>query len=384
MTPGVHRRPHPHGRADLLGPARHLFRAGTARRRPSWATAVSPSRRRAPRSVRWSCATSNAPKTSRPRRWPPASTGRGPPSANISTPSTRCPKGINYAANIGHSALRTYVMGERAFDRASTDADIAAMEHELRDALHAGAIGFTTSRSDQHETSDNRPVASRLASWDEVCRLVSVMTTSAPASSRLTSEPAGQSTRSRDSQGVLRSSMRDLAVSSRCADLVRRVTDDRRSSSIEMIDDVCRAAGACSACRTHAASRSSLSFKTRLAFDGSPNGKSSARCRSTSRKHLLRDDAVRARARPCRAPRQLRATDRRRGPQPDYDRMRVFDHPGAVQRERGRGRRQEGRRSGRADHRPGARVEHGTVLRPTVDPGTLPTTSSPSCVTRVR
>ena len=39
----------------------------------------------------------------------------------------------------------------------------------------AGAIGFTTSRSEHHETSDDRPVASRLASWDEVRELVGVM-----------------------------------------------------------------------------------------------------------------------------------------------------------------------------------------------------------------
>ena len=49
------------------------------------------------------------------------------------------------------------------------------MERELRDAMRAGAVGFTTSRIDQHETSDDRPVASRLASWDEVCRLVGVL-----------------------------------------------------------------------------------------------------------------------------------------------------------------------------------------------------------------
>jgi N-acyl-D-amino-acid deacylase len=41
--------------------------------------------------------------------------------------------------------------------------------------MDAGAVGFTTSRSDQHETSDDRPVASRLASWGEVCELVGVL-----------------------------------------------------------------------------------------------------------------------------------------------------------------------------------------------------------------
>jgi N-acyl-D-aspartate/D-glutamate deacylase len=84
----------------------------------------------------------------------------------------RVPKGINYAAQVGHSALRTWAMGERAFDGTATEGDLAVMEDELRDALANGALGFTTSRNDNHETSDGRPVASRLASWDEVRRLV--------------------------------------------------------------------------------------------------------------------------------------------------------------------------------------------------------------------
>ena len=87
----------------------------------------------------------------------------------------RLPKGINYAGYIGHSALRTYVMGERAFEKPAGEDDLRAMERELRDAIRAGAIGFTTSRSPSHETPDRRPVASRLATWDEVRRLVGVM-----------------------------------------------------------------------------------------------------------------------------------------------------------------------------------------------------------------
>ncbi len=87
----------------------------------------------------------------------------------------RLPKGINYAANIGHSALRTYVMGERAFEETASDDDLRAMSAELRAALAAGAIGFSTSRTHQHRTSDDRPVASRIASWEEVDHLVHVM-----------------------------------------------------------------------------------------------------------------------------------------------------------------------------------------------------------------
>jgi N-acyl-D-aspartate/D-glutamate deacylase len=87
------------------------------------------------------------------------------------------PKAINYAANIGHSALRTYVMGERAFEQEAKHDDMGAMEHELLDALDAGAIGFTSSLSTGHRLPepDNRPVASNHASWEEVAQLVCLM-----------------------------------------------------------------------------------------------------------------------------------------------------------------------------------------------------------------
>ena len=82
------------------------------------------------------------------------------------------PKGINYGGYIGHSAVRTYVMGERAFEKPASEDDLKAMEREVRDAIRAGAIGFTTSRSPAHETPSGLPVASRLATWDEVRRLI--------------------------------------------------------------------------------------------------------------------------------------------------------------------------------------------------------------------
>jgi len=86
----------------------------------------------------------------------------------------RLPKGINYSGYVGHSALRTYVMGERAFTDEATTTDLGGMLRELRAGMRAGAMGFTTSRSINHQTSDDRPVASRLASWDEVAALVNV------------------------------------------------------------------------------------------------------------------------------------------------------------------------------------------------------------------
>ena len=85
------------------------------------------------------------------------------------------PKGINYAAYIGHSALRTHVMGERAFTQEASPADLEAMQREVRAAIQAGAIGLSTSRTHNHQTPDGQPVASRLATWEEVRQLVGTM-----------------------------------------------------------------------------------------------------------------------------------------------------------------------------------------------------------------
>jgi N-acyl-D-amino-acid deacylase len=85
------------------------------------------------------------------------------------------PKGINYAGYIGHSAVRTYVMGERAFEGPAGEDDLRAMAHHVREAIKAGAVGFSTTRSPSHETSDDRPVASRQASWGELETLVGAM-----------------------------------------------------------------------------------------------------------------------------------------------------------------------------------------------------------------
>ncbi len=89
------------------------------------------------------------------------------------------PKAINYAANVGHSALRTHVMGARAFEQQASADDLGMMEHKLLDALDAGAIGFTSSRSTGHKLPepDNRPVASNHASWEELSQLVCLMGT---------------------------------------------------------------------------------------------------------------------------------------------------------------------------------------------------------------
>jgi N-acyl-D-aspartate/D-glutamate deacylase len=85
------------------------------------------------------------------------------------------PKGINYSGYIGHSALRTYVMGERGFTEPASEDELRAMADGVKEAIRAGALGFSSSRSINHQTSDDRPVASRAATWDELARMVRAM-----------------------------------------------------------------------------------------------------------------------------------------------------------------------------------------------------------------
>src|SRR5436190_7907108 len=87
----------------------------------------------------------------------------------------RLPKAINYGAYIGHSALRMYAMGERALTDKATEDDLARMAAAVQEAMRAGAMGFSTSRATTHVTPDNTPVASRIADWSEVDRLVGAM-----------------------------------------------------------------------------------------------------------------------------------------------------------------------------------------------------------------
>lgn len=87
----------------------------------------------------------------------------------------RRPKAINYAMYIGHSAVRMYVMGRRALTDQATDTEVRRMATLVQDALRAGALGFSTSRTHTHMTPDGTPVASRVAAWDEIEAMVAAM-----------------------------------------------------------------------------------------------------------------------------------------------------------------------------------------------------------------
>ena len=81
--------------------------------------------------------------------------------------------GVNVGANVGHCAVRRYVMGDDASERTATDDEIVAMQELVRAALRDGAIGFTSSQLELHVAHDGRGVPSNHAAPEELVALAS-------------------------------------------------------------------------------------------------------------------------------------------------------------------------------------------------------------------
>jgi len=181
------------------------------------------------------------------------------------------PKGINYSAYVGHSALRTYVMGQRAFEERATTEDIALMQHELREAIRAGAIGFTTSRTSNHQTPDGRPVASRIADWNEVRQLVGVMGELGAGIFEIAGEDTGvEGPRLDDYLGRLKSLAVDTSVPVTFGMFSSRRAPDYWRRYFETADETA-AAGGRMFVQVHSRSLNLLlSFETTMPFDRLP------------------------------------------------------------------------------------------------------------------
>ena len=76
--------------------------------------------------------------------------------------------GINIAGLIGHSALRYFVMGERAVEEQATPEEQKEMARLVGEAIDRGAVGFSSNRFHAHRIPDGRSVPGTTADLEEL------------------------------------------------------------------------------------------------------------------------------------------------------------------------------------------------------------------------
>ena len=82
---------------------------------------------------------------------------------------------LNVASFVGHSSIRTWVLGEEASRRTATAAEVAEMRRLVLEAVRTGAIGFATSTLEQHNGEHGIPMPSRLADETEMLALTGAL-----------------------------------------------------------------------------------------------------------------------------------------------------------------------------------------------------------------
>jgi N-acyl-D-aspartate/D-glutamate deacylase len=240
----------------------------------------------------------------------------------------RWPKGINYAGYVGHSALRTYAMGERAFSEPATPEDLAVMKRELADALAAGAIGFTTSRTRNHETADRKPVASRLAEWSEVRELVQVMSDLGAGIFEIAGEDTGRDLdRQRDYLGRLRDLAVETGIPVTWGMFSSRFAPDVWRAYFAMLEETARAGGRMFAQAHSRALSVVFSFETRLPFDRLPQWRDVRHRPLEEQRALLRDADVRRRLVNAAAEAEYGRAVGADARKPDFDWLMLMEDP---------------------------------------------------------
>jgi len=111
--------------------------------------------------------------------------------------------GINLAVYIGHSAIRRYVMAEAASERVATAGEIEHMRRLVREAMAAGAAGFSSSNGPTHVDQFKRPVPSRHGTFDEVLALAEAAGEGGAGSIAYLPESAPQGVDARDRERLI-------------------------------------------------------------------------------------------------------------------------------------------------------------------------------------
>jgi N-acyl-D-aspartate/D-glutamate deacylase len=204
------------------------------------------------------------------------------------------PRAIDIAAQVPHAALRFYVMGERGADHTEvpTAAEIDAMGVLARDAVRAGAIGFTTSRTKNHRASDGRFTPSLTAPADELIGIARRMGEAGKGVFEIVSDFAGRELEWEMFRKMIEVSGRPASISIAQADQapdsyrnVLRVLDDANARGLPFKAQVAaRAIGVM------------LGFDASLnPFCSHPTYQALAKLERPERMAQLRDPAVRAR-----------------------------------------------------------------------------------------
>lgn len=229
------------------------------------------------------------------------------------------PKGINYAAQVGHSAVRCHVMGERAFTEPANADDLAEMTRHVRLALGSGGWGFTTSRTIHHQTPDGAPVASRLATWDEVEHLLRTAATLGRSAYQYVEDVDPGRKAEREAELIA------LAAETGLTFVIAALRDAERTLAFL---DRAAAAGANYVGVTHPRGICNwASFLTRTPFDGL-DGWREVRTRPLDEQRvLLKDPAVRERLVHAALHAELADGTGAEARRPDYDQMRVLVSP---------------------------------------------------------
>ena len=111
--------------------------------------------------------------------------------------------GINAAVYIGHSALRRFVMREGASERTATEDELGHMRALVRDAMAAGAAGFSSSHAPTHVDQFSRPVPARCAPFEEVAALAEAAGEGGAGSVAYLAESAVQGYDARDRERLI-------------------------------------------------------------------------------------------------------------------------------------------------------------------------------------
>jgi N-acyl-D-aspartate/D-glutamate deacylase len=233
-------------------------------------------------------------------------------------------------------------MGLRAFEEEATEDDVKVMQAQLRDALRVGAVGFTTSRTPLHLTPDGDPVASLLATWDEVAALVEVLGEEKTGLFELAQGPDAQS-EDPAVHGPYFARLRDLAVSTGVPITFGTLPVRPRFKALLACIDETIAAGGRMFGQSHSRGVSSvLSFRTELPFDRLPEWAAVRQLPLAEQRQALSDPEVRRRLIHVADGGDYGAVIGAEPRRPDYELLTVFDTPlpphrtvGALAAERG-------------------------------------------------